>query len=186
VRNGASPDILEEIARNPTDLDVVGLNFYPQWSTKLLYIDKRGRLAFSETEPEGDGFKELITRYHERYNVPIMITETSAVGSDEIRQRWLDSSVSMIRDLRTAGVPVIGYTWFPLFTMVDWRYRFSTEPVENFYLELGLYRLNREKAGRRWLETPIVDQFRRYVGTGGSVGEIGKSQTITSDVSLVT
>ena len=74
-----------------------------------------------------------------------MITETSAVGSDEIRERWLESSVSMIKDVRQSGVPVIGYTWFPLFTMIDWRYRFSSEPLENFYLELGLYKLNREK-----------------------------------------
>lgn len=175
VRNGASPDVLDEIARNPIDLDILGLNFYPQWSTKLLYIDKRGRLAFSETEPEGDGFKELITHYHERYKVPIMITETSAVGSEEIRQRWLASSVSMIQDLRAVGVPVIGYTWFPLFTMIDWRYRFSTEPVENFYLELGLYRLNRENAGPRWLPTPLVDQIKTYINdTRTAVGDLAE------------
>ena len=146
VRNGGSPDKLERISAQAIDLDVIGMNFYPQWSTKLLYIDKRGRIAFSETEPEGGGFMELICHYYERYKVPIMITETSAVGTDEIRERWLDSSVSMIKTLRGQGVPVIGYTWFPLFTMIDWRYRFSTEPLENFYLELGLYRLNRESA----------------------------------------
>ena len=76
-----------------------------------------------------------------------MITETSAVGSDDIRQRWLRSSVSMIRDLRAESVPVIDYTWFPLFTMIDWRYRFSDEPLENFYLELDMYKLNREQSG---------------------------------------
>jgi beta-glucosidase/6-phospho-beta-glucosidase/beta-galactosidase len=174
VRNGASPDDLDEIARNPIDLDVLGLNFYPQWSTKLLHIDKRGRLAFSETEPEGDGFKELITHYYERYKVPVMITETSAVGSDEVRQRWLKSSVSMIRDLRSHGVPVVGYTWFPLFTMIDWRYRFSQEPLENFYLELGLYKLNRDSKGPRWLETPIVNQFNSFVASSKkSVGDLG-------------
>ena len=43
------------------------MNFYPQWSTKLLYIDKRGKLAFKETEPEGLGFKELISDHYERY-----------------------------------------------------------------------------------------------------------------------
>ncbi|HJS51836.1 MAG TPA: family 1 glycosylhydrolase [Pyrinomonadaceae bacterium] len=185
VRNGASPDVLEEIARNPADLDVLGLNFYPQWSTKLLYIDKRGRLAFSETEPEGDGFKELITHYHERYNVPIMITETSAVGSDEIRQRWLESSVSMIRDLRSGGIPVIGYTWFPLFTMIDWRYRFSTEPAESFHLELGLYRLNRERSAQRWQATPLVDQIRSYIhDPERSIGNIAETQSVTSDAPL--
>ncbi len=182
VRNGASPDAIDEIARNPISLDVLGLNFYPQWSTKLLYIDKRGRLAFSETEPEGDGFKELITHYYDRYKVPIMITETSAVGSDEVRQRWLKSSVSMIRDLRSEAIPVIGYTWFPLFTMIDWRYRFSTEPLEHFYLELGLYKLNREAPSPRWIETPLVEQIRSYIADSrASVGDLAQVQVVSSD-----
>jgi hypothetical protein len=102
-----------------------------------------------------------------------MITETSAVGPDEIRERWLDSSVSMIKSLRGEGVPVIGYTWFPLFTMVDWRYRFSQEPIENFYLELGLYRYNREKTGPRWLETQLVDKMKGFVANSQeTVGDI--------------
>lgn len=182
VRNGASPDALDELALNPIDIDVIGLNFYPQWSTKLMYIDSRGRLAFSETEPEGDGFKELITHYHERYKVPVMITETSAVGSDEVRQRWLKSSLSMIKDLRNEGVPVIGYTWFPLFTMIDWRYRFSEEPVENFHLELGLYRLNRAEEGKRWIETPLVEQMKGYIKDPvKSVGDMVMSHAGISD-----
>ncbi|HEX6125791.1 MAG TPA: family 1 glycosylhydrolase [Pyrinomonadaceae bacterium] len=181
VRNGASPDALDEIGRNPIDIDILGLNFYPQWSTKLLHIDKRGRLTFSETEPEGDGFKELITHYHERYQVPIMITETSAVGSDEIRQRWLESSVSMIRDLRRESIPVIGYTWFPLYTMIDWRYRFSTDPLESFYLELGLYRFNHGSGGKRWIETPLVNQIKSYITDPfSSVGDLS-FQKVTSD-----
>ncbi|MEO8573493.1 MAG: family 1 glycosylhydrolase [Pyrinomonadaceae bacterium] len=182
VRNGASPDAIDEIARNPIHIDVVGLNFYPQWSTKLMYIDNRGRLSFSETEPEGDGFKELIKTYHERYNVPVMITETSAVGSDEVRQRWLESSLSMIKDLRTEGVPVIGYTWFPLFTMIDWRYRFSQEPLENFYLELGLYRLNRGEKNGRWVETPLVEQMQSYIADPvSSIGDLALAQAVISD-----
>jgi beta-glucosidase/6-phospho-beta-glucosidase/beta-galactosidase len=173
VRNGASPDDLLELRRNAIPLDVIGMNFYPQWSTKLLYIDKRGKLAFRETEPEGDGFAELIQHYYDRYRVPIMITETSAVGSDEVRSQWLRSSVSKIKKLRSAGTPVIGYTWFPMFTMIDWRYRFSNEPLENFYLELGLFRLNREAGGKRWLPTPLVSQMKRYVeNTGASVGRL--------------
>jgi len=159
-------------------LDVLGLNFYPQWSTKQLYIDKRGRLAFRETEPEGDGFAELIKKYHDRYGTAIMITETSAVGSEEIRERWLESSIRVIKQMRGEGVPVIGYTWFPLFTMVDWRYRFSEAPLEDFYLELGLYRINREKSGPRWLATPIVDMFRNMAtDPQNSVGDIAVTES---------
>jgi beta-glucosidase len=165
VRNGAAPDTLLELQKNKISLDVVGMNFYPQWSTKQIYLDKRGRIAFRETEPEGEGFSELIRHYYERYQVPIMITETSAVGSEELRLRWLESSVKHIRELRSEGVPVIGLTWFPLFTMIDWRYRFGTDPLENYYLELGLYRINRERPEPRWIETPLVPKFKALVNS---------------------
>ncbi len=46
-----------------------------------------------------------------------MITETSAFGSQAARSAWLSSSLATIKALRTSGVPVIGYTWFPLFTI---------------------------------------------------------------------
>ena len=175
VRNGAAPDDLLELQRTQISLDIVGLNFYPQWSTKQIYLDKRGRIAFRETEPEGNGFAELITHYHERYKAPIMITETSAVGSEELRLAWLKSSVSSIKTLRQGGIPVIGYTWFPLFTMIDWRYRFSNAPLGDFYLELGLYSLNREKTGRRWVETPLVSEFQKYVAA--PVDHVGHLKT---------
>jgi beta-glucosidase/6-phospho-beta-glucosidase/beta-galactosidase len=182
VRNGVSPDALEDLGKNRINLDVIGMNFYPQWSTKLLYIDKRGKLAFQETEPEGHGFKDMIRDFYERYRVPIMITETSAVGSDEVREEWLKSSVSMIRDLRLGGVPVIGYTWFPLFTMIDWRYRFSTEPLENFYLELGLYRLDRTGGKPRWQETPLVPKIKKFIAdTESAVGELRQPYMLNSD-----
>ncbi len=178
VRNGTDPKLIADLEQHKITLDVIGLNFYPQWSTKQLYIDDRGRLCFRETEQEGNGFGEMIRKYHDRFQVPIMITETSAVGSDEIRERWLESSVSTIKSLREEGVPVIGYTWFPLFTMVDWRYRFATEPVEDFYLELGLYHLNRQGGQPRWLESPLVPKMRAYTrNTAKRVGKIsGASQ----------
>ena len=171
---------MDSISRDAITLDVLGLNFYPQWSTKLLYIDKRGKLAFSETEPEGNGFRELIADHYERYKVPIMITETSAIGSNEIRERWLRSSVSMIKSLRQDGVPVIGYTWFPLFTMIDWRYRFGKDPLENYYLELGLYTLERQSHNHRWNATHLVEQFKAYMAdpfaaVGGLKGHMSTS-----------
>ncbi len=173
LRNGAAPDDLVRFQEDPVKLDVVGMNFYPQWSTKQIYLSRAGQIAFREVEPEGDGFAELIRHYYERYRVPIMITETSALGPDDIRLRWLRSSVASIKTLRAEGVPVIGYTWFPLFTMVDWRYRFAREPVEDFYLELGLYQLNREAKRPRWIGTSLVDQFRKYVSSPRSaVGDL--------------
>jgi hypothetical protein len=57
--------------------------------------------------------------------------------------------------------------------MVDWRYRFGRGPVEEYRLELGLYTLDGE-AGRRWHPTPLVEQFRSYVGDPeAAIGSLG-------------
>ena len=176
VRSGASPDELAAIAEQPAAVDLLGLNFYPQWSTTQLFIDRRGRLAYRPVEQEGSGFAALIDAYWRRYDLPIIVTETSARGSEEVRARWLETSVGTIRELRGRGVPVIGYTWFPLFTMIDWRYRFGRGPLEEYRLELGLFTLD-GAAGHRWQPTPLVEQFRSYTldpeSAVGPLAEVG-------------
>jgi beta-glucosidase/6-phospho-beta-glucosidase/beta-galactosidase len=173
VRSGASPDELGAIAESPARVDYLGLNFYPQWSTTQLFIDRRGRLAYRPVDQEGSGFATLIEDYAARYALPIIVTETSARGSEAVRARWLEASVAAIRDLRARGVRVEGYTWFPLFTMIDWRYRFGRGPLEEYRLELGLYSLDRHE-GRRWRPTPLVEQFRSYtLDPESAVGPIG-------------
>ena len=174
LRNGAGPDELTSIRRNAIPLDVIGMNFYPQWSTQQVSVNRKGRLAWRAVEQDGAGFVHLIEDYHKQYGAPIMVTETSAKGDVDIRARWLDTSITAIRHLRAKGVPVLGYTWFPLFTMIDWRYRYGKRPVEDFRLDLGLYTLGAEGAGRRWETTPLVEQFRKHVADPrASIGEMG-------------
>ena len=59
LRTGAALDDLLHLQENKISLDILGMNFYPQWSTKQIYLDKRGRIAFREIEPEGGGFPTL-------------------------------------------------------------------------------------------------------------------------------
>src|SRR5262249_47002332 len=87
----------------------------------------------------------------------------SALGEDDVRSRWMRASVETVKRLRAGGVPVVGYTWFPLFTMVDWRYRLRRRPMEQYYIELGLFKLNREGGLNRWNETPLVSQIQSYI-----------------------
>ncbi|HEX8070011.1 MAG TPA: family 1 glycosylhydrolase [Pyrinomonadaceae bacterium] len=163
LRSGALPDALAELTRNHITLDVMGLNFYPQWSTQHLYVDGRGRLAYRTHEEDGVGFAALINDYYQRYRVPLMITETSAFGAEELRARWLKSSVEAVKYLRSQRVPVLGYTWFPMFTMIDWRYRHGTGPAEQYRIELGLWVLDEKRAGGRWQPTPLVEQYCAYI-----------------------
>ncbi len=178
VRCGASPDRLAAIAERSVPFDLMGLNFYPQWSTTQLYIDRRGRLAYQPVEQDGAGFTGLIQEYWDRYQIPIMVTETSARGDEAIRARWLEASVAAIRGLRERGVPVLGYTWFPLFTMIDWRYRFGAGPLEEYRLDLGLYTSGPRAAGSRWHATPLVEQYRSYVSDAeAAIGNLGAAST---------
>jgi hypothetical protein len=180
VRSGASVDMLDEIARHPISLDVLGLNFYPQWSTQHLYVDPKGRLAYRAHEEDGVGFAGVINDYYQRYKAPVIITETSAFGSEELRARWLKSSVEAVKYLRSQRIPVLGYTWFPMFTMIDWRYRHSRSPLEHFRLELGLYRQNMPgelpAQEGRWRATPLVEQVRAYIAdSADSIGALDPS-----------
>ena len=163
LQNGATADDLAALARQAIPLDVVGMNFYPQWSTKEVYRDARGRVMRRVAERTGAGFADLIRDFHSRYQAPILITETSAKDSETARADWLATSVAAVKQVRAEGVPVLGYTWFPLFTMIDWRYRFGRGPLEQYRIELGLYRLAPAGSPTRWQATPLVPQFQRYV-----------------------
>ncbi|WP_029214460.1 family 1 glycosylhydrolase [Kallotenue papyrolyticum] len=163
LAHGVSLHHLQWLRDHAVELDVVGLNFYPQWSTVRLEVDAAGRLRRRLVERCGVGFGDLIGDVYERYRAPIMITETSAKGSLAIKQRWLEASVATVRALRQAGIPVIGYTWFPLFTMVDWRYRTGRGPRNDYLLELGLYESRSAvDGGLCYVATPLVEQFRRF------------------------
>lgn len=173
LRNGAGPDELAAVAESAIPLDALGLNFYPQWSTQQVSVDRRGRLAYRAVEQDGAGFVHLVEDYWQRYQAPILITETSARGRVDVRARWLAASVAAIRQLREKGIPVLGYTWFPLFTMIDWRYRLGRQPLEKYRLDLGLYTLAPEGSEHRWDPTPLVGQFQDLVrDPATSVGEL--------------
>ncbi len=163
LRSGASAHDLEEIASRRIPIEILGMNFYPQWSTQQIYVDRKGRLSYRAIEHEGIGFFSLVEDYYNRYKTPIMITETSAFGSDEERSRWLRESVASVKRLRESGVPVLGYTWFPLFTMVDWRYRLGRKSMESYYIDLGLYKINDGEGDRRWKPTLLIEQLRSYI-----------------------
>jgi beta-glucosidase len=164
LSNGATVCELEEIARKRIPIELLGMNFYPQWSTQQIYMNRRGKLCFRPIEHDGVGFISLIEDYYQRYRAPIMITETSAYGTDEVRSRWLSESVAAVKTLRSRGVPIVGFTWFPLFTMVDWRYRLGRRSVENYYIDLGLYKINPSSDGqRRWDKTILVEQLKGYI-----------------------
>jgi hypothetical protein len=160
IRRGARH--LEELQAGAVPLDVVGLNMYPMFSRKVL---SRTRPGLRFRMPYGDGrlVEDLVELYWARYRRPMMITETAASGSVAKRLAWLETSLAAVRALRARGVPLIGYTWWPMFALVAWAWRQSEAPVARHLQQMGLWDL--DPALER-VETPLVAAWREQMARG--------------------
>ena len=115
--------------------------------------------------------------YWDRYHVPVFISETASVGSVRRRRAWLDDSVAAVRRLREAGVPLVGYTWWPLFALVTWGYRQGTHPPAYYLKQMGLWDL--DDALNR-VPTSLVERYRTLAQGGlSSVGTLKEVQHVS-------
>ena len=169
VTNGVAEADLEWLRAHAQTIDVAGVNFYPELTRKVLV-----RAGDSVRRIRGGGWtgnlQALLRNWHERYGVPTMVTETSAVKNVRGRLRWLEESVAAVAEIRRDGVPVIGYTWWPLFSLVAWSYRGGRKPLAAYVVHMGLWDL-REVDG--WLDrvrTPVADRFVEMTSGGERLG----------------
>ncbi len=164
-RHGFGDDDLAWCADNAAPPDVMGVNYYPHISTTEYLA---GEEALPRRTNQGVvGLEEVIRLFAERYGRPVFVTETSIAGSVDDRVAWLDESVGAITRLRAEGVDVVGYTWWPLFHLVEWEYRESSGPVDDHLFEMGLYDLRPDAVGvLERVRTPVVDRFREHARAG--------------------
>lgn len=163
-KNGMSDNDLSWFAENAIQLDVVGLNLYPLFTNKLVKSSKRGsRVAM----PYGSAkiIEDLAGMYWQRYERPMFISETASDGRR--RAAWLVDSIGAVNNVRSSGMPMIGYTWWPLFALVAWAYREKELPFERYLFQLGLYDLALAADGNlKRVSTPLVEAYRDLVSAG--------------------
>jgi len=154
------------------------MNMYPMYTQKRVLRDQAGRLRVRMPTGSPDLVSRLGRLYYERYRVPLFISETASLGSISRRQAWLDGSVAATRELRGEGIPVFGYTWWPLFALVAWAYRQGRRPPSAYLAQMGLWDLDSEPgAALRRVHTPLVDAYRALVTQGAnSVGRLSKAE----------
>ncbi|MDQ3880126.1 MAG: family 1 glycosylhydrolase [Chloroflexota bacterium] len=164
-RHGAPDDDLAWLRSHAQQVDVLGINYYPELSPKTLVrtgervVRRRGGGWTAELE-------QILTDWHARYGRPLMITETSAIKAVRGRLRWLDASVGVVAEARRGGLPVIGYTWWPLFSLVAWAYRGGRKPVASYFAHMGLWDLRPDNGTLRRVRTPVADRFAAIVREG--------------------
>lgn len=163
-QNGFSLDLIEWFQRNPVTLDLVGINLYPLFSQKVLTRSPNLRIRM----PYADAHivERLATMYHARYQCPIFISETASLGSVKKRSGWLTDSVDSLQRTRRAGVPLVGYTWWPLFALVTWAYRQGNHPPEYYLKQMGLWDIADTGDFAR-ISTPLVEQFQQLASGAG-------------------
>ncbi len=86
------------------------------------------------------GLAALAREYHGRYGLPLFVSETSRAASRATE--WLSEQWDAVGQLATLGLPVHGFTWFPLGDVIDWRHALREKRGD--VDRIGLYDLGRE------------------------------------------
>ena len=67
-----------------------------------------------------------------------------------------------------AGIPLIGYTWWPLFALVTWGYREGQKAPDEYLKQMGLWDLVPGEGGLARRRTPLVERYRELVAAGSA------------------
>jgi len=152
-RAGASQRELGFLLDNPCPPDILGINYYV---TSERFLDSRislypphliggnGRHQYADVEAVrvcGDGLvgpAVILSEAHERYRIPLALTEAHLGGHAQEQMCWLrwlwDSAVAA----RKAGADVRAFTVWALFGAFGWD-RLVTEPPRSY--EPGVFHL---------------------------------------------
>ena len=154
--NGMKAEDLDYFAHNGQSIDIMGINYYPQFSFQEIYTDAEGKTARRNHQEWTEDLKRVITARYEKYHCPMIITETSIRDDQDMKLRWLRDSAALVLEMRAGGLPLMGYTWFPIIDMYDWSYRINPGPKEDFEARFGFW-----DAERR--ENPCVEEYRKII-----------------------
>ncbi|WP_155263701.1 beta-glucosidase [Sphingomonas segetis] len=101
-----------ELGGDPSFVDVIGLNFYPhnQWYWNGPTIP----MGHHEYRPLADMLIEMA----DRYDKPIMLSETGAEGSG--KPSWLHYVCNEVRHAVSRGADVRGTCWYPITAYPGW------------------------------------------------------------------
>jgi beta-glucosidase/6-phospho-beta-glucosidase/beta-galactosidase len=142
----------------PGRVDLLGLDYYchSEW-----FYDDEGARAPS---PVPLGLAAIIEQYGERYDLPMMVTETNIRGLETDRASWLRYMLQEYDTALSRGARLHGLCWFPHVDSTDWdtllaRFRGRPDPV-------GVLSVGEHAARRRTAFTAAWEAAARGEPTG--------------------
>jgi hypothetical protein len=109
--------ICPELRGRPEYLDILGCNFYynNQWVTSNYeFLPWQNEL----NDPRWLPLNNLIMQLHERYDCPVVLSETSHPGED--RPKWIEFITRECNILLEKNIPLWGVCWYPVIDRPDW------------------------------------------------------------------
>ena len=136
-----------ELGGEASMVDVVGLNFYPdnQW------YYQRGTVPLGHYAYRA--LSEMLVEVWERYDKPILISETGAEGSGRVA--WFHYVCDEVREAMAQGVPIEGVCLYPVTAYPGWD--------NSRHAEVGLFSTP-HLDGERSLYQPLADELDRQRG----------------------
>lgn len=142
--NGFSDEDFDFFSAHSVDIDIMGINFYPQFNFKDIKLTSDGKTIYFDHPVWTDTLEAIIKDRVRKYHCPVMITETSIKDDELMKISWLKASTELAVKLVHEGVPLAGYTWFPLIDMYEWKYRFMPEiTLADFEARFGMITIDR-------------------------------------------
>jgi beta-glucosidase/6-phospho-beta-glucosidase/beta-galactosidase len=137
----------------------LGMDYYPTCEHR---VSSTGRTT---TNWKGQGFFALASEYYERYRIPLFHCETNRVS--RLGSAWLTEQWNDVLALRSAGIPVHGFTWYSLTDQVDWQHALRVE--RNDLHPVGLYDLDRRPRPVGELYRKIIEEYSPIMKSGADV-----------------
>jgi beta-glucosidase/6-phospho-beta-glucosidase/beta-galactosidase len=120
--------------------------------------------ADGSTSKSGEifGYYVITEQYFNRYQLPVMHTETNLMDAEQA-PHWLQKEWSNMHALKLKGVPILGFTWYSLTDQVDWDTALRED--RNHVNPLGLFDLDRNirPVGKKYKE--LISQWRQILPT---------------------
>ena len=142
-----------ELGGHPRYVDVMGVNFYHdnQWE-----VPGGRKIAWHllPRDPRWLPFNELLQEAYGRYRLPIVIGETSHVGSG--RAEWIRELTDEICLALDAGVPLEGVCLYPIIDRFEWE-----NPTHWHNSGLWDFEIDADGTMHRVINRAYADELRR-------------------------
>jgi len=118
-QHGFTDNDMHWLADNRVSFDVLGLDYYIHSEMEWYSDPALGRSNFSQPVCHPVGFAHIAKEYADRFQMPVLLSETNLRGSYLDRLTWLKFMEEQCESV-AKEVDFRGFCWYPSIDSTDW------------------------------------------------------------------